>query len=313
MNSVEVNDLTKVYQSRVKKRNVTALKNFNLTVESGSVFGLLGPNGAGKTTLIKILLGITFPTAGSAKILETDINDFQIKKRVGYLPENHKFPPYLTADQVLRLVADLCGYEDRNLDKKIDELLSLVKMTKWKKTKVKKYSKGMMQRLGLAQAMINDPDLIFLDEPTDGVDPIGRKEIRDIIQSLKDSGKTIFLNSHLLSEVELITDRVAILNKGTLIQEGKVEDITTDKEVYKIKVDKNLSDELLNGNLSGFSVTHLEDNTYTAKVNDVILLNKLIDAIRQNSINIISILPQKKSLEDMFISLINESDKKNSQ
>lgn len=313
MNSVEVNDLTKVYQSRVKKRNVTALKNFNLTVESGSVFGLLGPNGAGKTTLIKILLGITFPTAGSAKILETDINDFQIKKRVGYLPENHKFPPYLTAEQVLRLVADLCGYEDRNLDKKIDELLSLVKMTKWKKTKVKKYSKGMMQRLGLAQAMINDPDLIFLDEPTDGVDPIGRKEIRDIIQSLKDSGKTIFLNSHLLSEVELITDRVAILNKGTLIQEGKVEDITTDKEVYKIKVDKNLSDELLNGNLSGFSVTHLEDNTYTAKVNDVILLNKLIDAIRQNSINIISILPQKKSLEDMFISLINESDKKNSQ
>jgi len=145
------------------------------------IFGLLGPNGAGKTTLVKLLLGITFPTAGSATIIEKDISDYKIKEKVGYLPENHKYPSYLKGGEVLKFFGKLSGMNGVNLDKRIDELLELVKLSQWKKTKVKAYSKGMMQRLGLAQALINDPDLIFLDEPTDGVDPIGRKEIRDIL------------------------------------------------------------------------------------------------------------------------------------
>ena len=194
MHAVEVNNLTKIYSGGMKSGRIAALKNFSLNVEEGKIFGLLGPNGAGKTTLIKILLGITSATHGDAKILGSDVSDYHIKKHVGYLPENHKFPSYLTGEQLLKFIADLSGYETGNINGRIDELLEMVAMFKWKKTKIKKYSKGMMQRIGLAQAMINDPDLIFLDEPTDGVDPIGRKEIRDILSHLKSKGKTIFVN-----------------------------------------------------------------------------------------------------------------------
>ena len=167
-----------------------------MNVSSGSIFGLLGPNGAGKTTLIKLLLGITFPTFGDGKIFGEDIKNYKTKQQIGYLPESHKYPPYLTGGGVLNFFGKLSGLNGNLLDKRIDELLELVNMNGLKNRKVKGYSKGEMQRLGLAQALINDPELIFLDEPTDGVDPIGRKEIRDILVSLKEQGKTIFLNSH---------------------------------------------------------------------------------------------------------------------
>lgn len=311
MTTVEVNNLTKIYQTALKKQKVTALKDFSISVDDGTVFGLLGPNGAGKTTLVKILLGITFPTVGDAKILGKDISNYKVKERVGYLPENHKFPQYLTGGQVLEYFAELSNYKNENLNKRIDELLDLVKMLKWKKTKIKKYSKGMMQRLGLAQAMLNDPELVFLDEPTDGVDPIGRKEIRDILLELKQRGKTIFLNSHLLSEVELITDRVAILNKGELIQEGTVEDLTTSKEVYKIGFAEEPGEEFLNTAMSKYEFSKYDKNEYTVYVEDNNSLNKLIDELRQNGKLITSLQPRKSSLEDMFISLIKESDEKN--
>lgn len=309
MITVEVSNLTKIYESRSKKRNVTALKDFNLSVEEGTVFGLLGPNGAGKTTLVKILLGIVFPTLGSAKILGQNIANYEIRKKVGYLPENHKFPPYLTGEGVLKYVGRLTGYKGNEIDSKIDELLRLVKMEKWKQTKVKKYSKGMMQRLGLAQALINDPDLIFLDEPTDGVDPIGRKEIRDILLGLKNQGKTIFINSHLLSEVELISDRVAILNKGVLIKEGTVEDLTTEKETYSILFSNEITGTTLKEVLEGFSIDKIKADGFELKVSDEEELNRVIDKLRRVGVMIKSIIPVKMSLEDMFISTINESDK----
>ncbi|MFC2134779.1 ABC transporter ATP-binding protein [Bacteroidota bacterium] len=313
MRTVEVFNLTKIYDARFKQNRVTALRNLDLSVEQGTVFGLLGPNGAGKTTLVKILLGITFPTEGKAKVLGRPISDYKVRKYIGYLPENHKFPSYLTGEGVLQYFAKLSGFESKELDKKIDELLSLVKMEKWKKTKIKKYSKGMMQRLGLAQAMINNPEMIFLDEPTDGVDPIGRKEIRDILVDLKDRGKTIFLNSHLLSEVELITDRVAILHKGELIQEGTVEDLTTTKETYTITLVNELTDEFITKTLSDFTIEKSGGNIYKARVVNMKRLNELIDKIRGADLEINSIVPQKKSLEDMFISLINKTDEKNSK
>ncbi len=311
--SVEVNGLTKIYRAGLKKNRVTALKNFNLSVTCGNIFGLLGPNGAGKTTLVKILLGITFPTDGSAKVLEESIYNYEIRKRVGYLPENHRFPSYFTAEQLLKFVAEMTGYANSNLNTRIDELLDLVKMHRWKKTKIKKYSKGMMQRIGLAQALINDPDLIFLDEPTDGVDPIGRKEIRDILSELKSQGKTIFVNSHLLSEVELISDRVAILNKGELITEGTVEDITTNKELYKISFDDKLPGSMLENELKDYSVRTSDNNSYSIKVNDISSLNRFIDEVRKHNLNIYSIVPQRSSLEEMFITLIKESDEKNNK
>ena len=308
MNAVEVNELTKIFKSKLGKQNITALNNFSLSVESGTVFGLLGPNGAGKTTLIKVLLGITFPTAGGASVLNSNISNYKIRSRIGYLPENHKFPNYLTAEQVLKYFSKLSGYENLKLNDRIDELLSLVRMSKWKKIKIKKFSKGMMQRLGLAQAMMHEPDLIFLDEPTDGVDPIGRKEIRDVLLDLKEKGTTIFLNSHLLSEVELVSDRVAILNYGKLIREGSVEELTTSQESYIIETTTKFSDEFVKENLSQFNITNSEESKLSVNVKENKDLNELIDELRKSRINIRSVVMEKNSLEDLFISLINESD-----
>ena len=302
MTVVETYSLSKVYVSSFGKKRVRALNELNLAINKGTIFGLLGPNGAGKTTLVKLLLRIIFPTFGSAKMLGEDINNYKLKKSIGYLPENHKYPSYLKGGEVLRFFGKLSGIDGKNLDKKIDELLELVKLSQWKKTKVKAYSKGMMQRLGLAQALINDPELIFLDEPTDGVDPIGRKEIRDILVELKSRQKTIFLNSHLLSEVELITDRVGILNKGKLLREGTVKELTEKKEEYKLVIE-NTSEILDLG-----STTKQTDGSYLVKVSDINELNKIIDNIRGKGILLKEIVPLKSTLEEMFISLINESE-----
>ncbi|HKI79802.1 MAG TPA: ABC transporter ATP-binding protein [Ignavibacteriaceae bacterium] len=308
MNTIETTGLTKVYSSSMGRRRVQALLDLHLSVPQGTIFGLLGPNGAGKTTLVKLLLGITFPTVGSAKILGENINNYKVKKRIGYLPENHKYPPYLTGGEVLNFFGKLSGLEGKSLEKKIDELLDMMKLLKWKKTKVKNYSKGMMQRLGLAQAMLNEPELIFLDEPTDGVDPIGRKEIRDILLDLKAQSKTIFLNSHLLSEVELITDRVGILNKGKLLQEGTVQELT-DKEEYLINIDEESGS--LPDNINTSILMKLNKGKYSLKVNDIVELNKIIDQMRGGGVMINEIIKHKDTLEDMFINLITESEKEN--
>jgi len=306
---IETSGLTKVYGSVYGKKQVQALTDLNLTIEPGTIFGLLGPNGAGKTTLIKILLGIAFPTSGTVKILNSSVTDFQHKAKIGYLPENHKYPAYLKGKEVLEFYGRLSGLEGEVLQKRIDELLDLMNLTKWKNTKVKTYSKGMMQRLGLAQAMLNDPELIFLDEPTDGVDPIGRKEIRDILSGLKEKGKTIFLNSHLLSEVEMITDRVGILNKGKLLREGTVKELTEKGEEYRISVENDL--DIKEFQDSGYSVSKLADSSYIIKVNGLSSLNTFIDTIRGKNILIKEIAPQRNTLEEMFIGIIKESDKEN--
>ncbi|HED05495.1 MAG TPA: ABC transporter ATP-binding protein [Ignavibacteria bacterium] len=311
MKIIETYNLTKIYSSLRRKSSVHALSELNLSVEEGTIFGLLGPNGAGKTTLIKILLSITYPTSGSAKILNEELSNYLVKSKIGYLPENHKYPPYLKGGEVLEFFGKLSGITGVSLKKKIDELLEMVKLTKWKKAKVKNYSKGMMQRLGLAQALINDPELIFLDEPTDGVDPIGRKEIRDILLDLKSRSKTIFLNSHLLSEVELITDRVGILNKGKLLREGAVKELTEKGEEYKITVEGGSLDEITKEFISTIVITNTGNNIYSVKVSNMDDLNKLLDLLRKNGIIIREMVKQKQSLEDMFISLIKESEKGN--
>lgn len=306
INAIEVNNLTKIYNPK-SKNAVTALSDFSLTVETGKIFGLLGPNGAGKTTLIKILLGIVFQNSGDAKILEEDISNYKVRTRIGYLPENHKFPNYLNGEDLLKYYAKLSGYNENDLSKRIDELLALVKMNKWRKTKVKKYSKGMLQRIGLAQALIHNPDLIFLDEPTDGVDPIGRKEIRDILISLKNEGKTIFVNSHLLSEVELISDRVAILNNGKLIKEGSVEEFTTQKEVYEVKLNKEFDSDLITNLLKSYEIFEIKKESFKVKVKDETELDKITDLLRQHDLGIRNLNNIKTSLEDIFINLINKN------
>lgn len=313
MNAIEISNISKTYESTFRKTKVDALIDLSLSVPRGSIFGLLGPNGAGKTTLIKILLSICFPTSGSAKVLNEEISNYHLKYRIGYLPENHKFPSYLSGGDCLRYFGKLSGMEGLNLEKKIDDLLELVKMTQWKKIKIKSYSKGMMQRLGIAQALLNDPELILLDEPTDGVDPIGRKEIRDILSDLKMKGKTIFLNSHLLSEVEMVSDRVAILNKGKLIREGTVRELTEKRHEFSFEFESRIDDEVYFNLAAQFNIVHIKDSIYTVLVSDIIELNKLIDALRAKSISIKEIIQKKSSLEEMFISLITDAEKKASQ
>ncbi len=313
MNAIEINSLTKVYSSSFNKKQTMALQNFSLNVAEGTIFGLLGPNGAGKTTLIKLLLGIIFPTNGTAKILNYNINEYKVKSRVGYLPENHKYPSYLKGKEVLDFYGKLSGMSGLSLKIKIEEMLELVNLSKWGNTKIKNYSKGMMQRLGLAQALLNDPDLIFLDEPTDGVDPIGRKEIRDILLNLKHRQKTIFLNSHLLSEVELLTDRVGILNKGKLIREGTVNELTQKKEEYKLSIEGENAEKIINDFDSRISFVNSGNGYFNLKVSDSVQLNMVLDVLRNNGIIIKEMVQQKDSLEDIFISLIQESEKKELQ
>jgi ABC-2 type transport system ATP-binding protein len=310
MNAViETKDLSKEYgSSKFGAQKIRALNNFTFNVNEGEIFGLLGPNGAGKTTLIKILLAITFPTSGTARVFGMEASDHKWKSRTGYLPENHKFPNYLTGQQVLSYYARLSGLKSGiELNKKISEMLEQLKLTEWKNTKIKKYSKGMMQKLGLAQALMNEPDLVFLDEPTDGVDPIGRKEIRDILLALKAKGKTIFLNSHLLSEVEMICDRVAILNKGDLIKEGSVDDLTRTENVYIIETREPIGTEVKRKVLAadanaGIGETEIHTEAGIDKVNET------IDILRKSKIKIRSVNQKTNTLEELFINVINKDE-----
>ena len=224
--AVTVQDLAKAYRGGLFRRRVQALNGVSLDVPRGEIFGLLGPNGAGKTTLIKILLGIVRKSSGSAKVLGHAAGDRRGRRAIGYLPESHRIPHHLTGNTALEYYGQLSRMPLKDIRNKRDRLLDMVGLAKWGRTPVRNYSKGMQQRLGLAQAMLHDPDLLIFDEPTDGVDPVGRAEIRDVLFQLKERGKTVFLNSHLLQEIELVCDRVAILHSGLVRHIGPVRELT---------------------------------------------------------------------------------------
>ncbi|HVK37616.1 MAG TPA: ABC transporter ATP-binding protein [Candidatus Kapabacteria bacterium] len=299
--TIQIHGLEKIYRGSRREPSVHALKPIELEIAPGEVFGLLGPNGAGKTTLIKMLLGIVHPTSGSASILERPIGTPSSKERVGYLPENHRYPAYLSGGGVLRYFGKLSGIDNTELKQRMSSLLELVQMTRWRTTRMKKYSKGMMQRIGLAQALLNDPRVIFLDEPTDGVDPVGRKEIRDIIAHLRDEGRTVFLNSHLLSEVEMVCDRVAILNRGELVRIGTVRELTEAQSSYRIEVAEGQEDRLraLLGTLS--IETNGESLVRPASLEE---LNGLVDRVRAEGLLIRAVTPARQTLEELFFDTI---------
>ena len=307
MPSIQVSGLTKDYTSAFSKKSVRALDNLDLAVEAGEIFGLLGPNGAGKTTLVKILLSVVHPTTGEARLHGIPVSRPSSRTRVGFLPENHRFPEFLTPDQLLNLYGRLAGVSVDVRKRRIPELLEMVNMAEWHDTKIKKFSKGMMQRVGLAQALINDPDIIFLDEPTDGVDPIGRREIRDVLLVLKERGKTIFLNSHLLSEVEQMCTSVAILNKGKKIREGSVEDLTRVETHFDLRTTP-IPEEVMRQIKMRFSVELVEserdeDELKIYRLGDAnrATLNALIDILRQVGVEIDEVKPVRQSLEDRFV------------
>lgn len=308
MHVIETQNLSKEYTAKFSKQKVNALNDFTFKVEQGEIFGLLGPNGAGKTTLIKMLLAITFPTRGDAKLFGTDVKNYKAKTKVGYLPENHKFPSYLTGEQVLRYYGQLSGMrDDANMTKRIDEMLGMMNLTQWRKTRIKKYSKGMMQKLGLAQSMLSDPDLIFLDEPTDGVDPIGRKEIRDILNEIKSRGKTIFLNSHLLSEVEMICDRVAILNKGDLIKEGNVDDLTKAENIFAVHTVEPITMNIKQKIMAIDANAGIGENEINSEAG-IDKINSIIDLLRSEKIRIQTINQKTSTLEELFINVIKKDN-----
>ncbi len=305
MHAIEADALSKIYRKSITRSDlIHALQSVSLTVETGQIFSLLGPNGAGKTTFIKIILSQTHPTSGSASILGAQVPDVKSRAFVGYLPESHRYPSYLTGEQVLRLFGRLSGVSHTDLRSRIPSLLHMVGMTEWRNVKVKKYSKGMLQRIGLAQALINDPRIVFLDEPTDGVDPVGRKEIRDVLKGIRNQGKTIFLNSHLLSEVELISDRVAILDKGKLLKIGSVEELTSGGAGCQIGFEGNLPASLLDELTARLMKPSVSENTLTVEVASTAELNSLIDLLRSQSVPIRFVIRQRTTLEESFMNLI---------
>jgi ABC-2 type transport system ATP-binding protein len=225
--AVSITGLTKLYPVPMRRQKVVAVKDLNLQVEEGQVYGLLGPNGSGKSTTLKILLGLVTPTRGESKIFGQDSRDYRSHRDVGFLPENPYFYKYLTAQETLRFYGKICGLGGKALDQRIGELLELVGMEDARHRRVGGYSKGMLQRIGLAQALIQDPRLLVLDEPTAGVDPVGSRQIRDLILELKKRGKTVLLTSHLLEQVQEVCDRVGIMARGLMMREGKLDDLVT--------------------------------------------------------------------------------------
>jgi ABC-2 type transport system ATP-binding protein len=288
------------------RQPVRALQEIDLRVAQGRVFGLLGPNGAGKTTLAKLLLGIAAPSTGSARVLGRRPGDVEAKRRIGYLPENHRYPTHLTGEQVLHYFGRLSGLRSPERARRVEDLLRRVRMDEWRRVRVSKYSKGMMQRLGMAQAILNEPDLLILDEPTDGVDPIGRREIRDLLLEQKERGATIFLNSHLLSEVERVCDWVAILKNGSLVREGNVEELTRPTSAYQVSV-RALRPEVLATLHAVVPALRVTDNRLEL-TSDEEGLNRLIDALRQRGVTITAVLPGKESLEEVFVKVIGEGE-----
>jgi len=291
-------------------------------VAGGGVFGLLGPNGAGKTTLVKLALAIAFPTSGRARVLGRAPGDIAAKARIGYLPENHRYPSHLTGEQVLHYFARLSGLRDPERSRRVAALLKRVRMEGARDVKVHRYSKGMMQRLGMAQALVNEPDLLILDEPTDGVDPVGRREIRDLLLEQKERGTTIFLNSHLLSEVERLCDRVAILKEGRLVREGNVEDLTRPGGSYEVRAHHLRPDGLaaLRAAAPGLVVPPpgpagtgalrpaAASDTVLQLAGDRAALNRLIDALRAQGAEIDAVLPRRQSLEEVFVRVVGEGE-----
>jgi ABC-2 type transport system ATP-binding protein len=300
---VETWNLNKIYRTGFwLNQKVQSLTNCSLSVQSGETFGLLGPNGAGKTTLLKILLGVIRPTNGRAVLLGKPIGDRATKQRVGYLPENAYFYDFLTAWEFLTFVGGLFQISKPILNKRIATTFDLVGLDQKtaKKKQLRQYSKGMLQRVGMAQALINDPELVFLDEPMSGLDPLGRYQVREIILSLKEQGKTIFFNSHILTDVEQICDRIAILARGELLCVGSLEEILGRADVYQVII-KGGEAEQLKQWITGLT---LVEGLWHGQVNGD--PQALIDHLLTLDAQLISVNLARASLEEYFIRQLKE-------
>lgn len=301
---VEITNLTKDYEVGFwRKKKVRALDGLSLSIDRGQIFGFLGANGAGKTTTLKLLMRLIFPTTGSARILGKDIQDVSMHERIGYLPENPYFYDYLTAREFLDYCAEIFGLPAGERKRRTADLLARVNLDekRWD-TQLRKFSKGMLQRVGLAQSLINDPEIVFLDEPMSGLDPVGRREVRDLIAALRDEGKTVFMCSHILSDIEVLCDRVAILKKGRLAQVGYLDELRRSNE------GPNRMEVLATGTDAETLKEYLPESDIAPtprglriEISSEEEIDEVLAALRKAGGKVVSVQPIKQSLEELFL------------
>lgn len=302
---IEIDGLTKDYEvGFLKKKKARALDHLTLQVHRGEIFGFLGPNGAGKTTTLKLLMRLIFPTEGTARILGHSIDDVDTRARIGYLPENPYFYDYLSGRELLEYTAALFGMAKKSARQKAVELLEMVGLEPARADRqLRKYSKGMLQRIGIAQALVNDPEVVFLDEPMSGLDPIGRREVRDLLLVLQKQNKTIFFSSHILSDVEALCDRAAILSQGKLLRCGTVQELTGNEdsslEVVAVGIDMPALNRLSQSITSLMSATSTPNGVHLV-LSDESEVDATLAIVRQCGGKLVSINPKRRSLEDIF-------------
>src|SRR3989454_851293 len=302
MKPLRIEGLTKEFRLGLGRKRVVALDHLDLEVEQGEIFGFLGHNGAGKTTTIKLLLGLLFPTAGRAWILGRPIEDVSVKQHVGFLPEAPYFYEYLTAEEFLTFYGQLFGLDPASLVKRVGELLEMVGLADAHRLPLRKFSKGMLQRIGLAQALINDPALVILDEPMSGLDPIGRRDVRDIILGLKGEGKTVFFSTHILPDVEMICDRVGILVKGRLRAVGTVHELVGTSAVKSVEiVVEGMTDAgIQEAERQGGKVLR-RGAQVLLRLDDPSRVDSLAELVLRSGGRLVSLVPHKRMLEDLFL------------
>jgi ABC-2 type transport system ATP-binding protein len=305
MPAIEIIGLEKIYKVGFwRKQTRRALHPLHLTVENGEIFGFLGPNGAGKTTTLKMLMGLVFPTAGTARILDRDWTEPEVKAQIGFLPEQPYFYDYLTAHELLEYYGQLSGVPAKDRKRRIDEVLVRVGLTDVRGVQLRKFSKGMLQRAGIAQAILHDPKLVFFDEPMSGLDPLGRREVRDLMEQLKHEGKTVFFSTHILSDAEALCDRVAIIHKGELRGVGAVADLTSGVQG---KVEVVWQGNQVPASMKALGAEcHITGDTVRAVIADT-QQDAAIDALRRERLRLIAITPLRTSLEAYFVEKLQHS------
>ncbi|MFY9560096.1 MAG: ABC transporter ATP-binding protein [Terriglobales bacterium] len=306
MAAIETINLEKTYAVGFwRKKPRTALRPLNLTVEHGEVFGFLGPNGAGKTTTLKLLMGLVFPTSGTARILGMEIDDPLVQAQIGFLPEQPYFYDYLTAKELLEYYAQLSGVPAKERSGRVEKMLARVGLSDEARVQLRKFSKGMLQRVGLAQAILHDPKLVFLDEPMSGLDPMGRREVRELIQQLQQEGKTVFFSTHILSDAEALCDRVAVIHQGELRGVGAVADLTS--QVHG-KVEIIFAGRTVPAALTSLGAqAHISGDVVSAELSEE-HQDAALEILRRERLRLISLTPVRKSLEEYYVQKLQPTE-----
>jgi ABC-2 type transport system ATP-binding protein len=308
--AVETFELSKDYRVGFwRPRPYRALDRVSFRVETGEVFGFLGPNGAGKTTTLKLLMQLVFPSAGRATILGRPVGDVAVKRRIGYLPENPYFYDYLTAEELLTYFAGLFGYSGADRRQRVTRLLDQVGVGGERRLQLRKFSKGMIQRVGLAQALINDPEIVFLDEPMSGLDPLGRKDVRELILQLREQGRTVFFSSHILSDAETLCSRLAVVAKGRLMASGRLSEILAVRTLGWEVVIEDVEPEPTRDRLGDAvrRVTKIDARRWTIELHETVRPEQVIPHLLGTGGRLVSVNPVRETLEDFFVRQVNDA------